>query len=265
MASLTWQVPLVHPPEVVAIGRNAHGFVPTDRYRLEDLWSLHLYGYRAVQHLNGIRVEIEPGMLGVTPPGTTMETDYFGVSVHIYAHFRLVDGPGQVVPALTALGDRHNATYRDLYEAVGAFSRQPALASARVWSALWTAATLTATRGSSEGHLAVRKATEFIEQNLNNAISVAEVAEFAGVSSGYLARLFQAEIGTSVVGHIRQRRTRRAADLIVRSNLPIKMIAANVGFSDLQQFNKAMRAAYGTSPRELRVRGLATDKQSEAT
>ena len=31
-----WQIPLGEPPQVAAMGRHVHGFVPCDRYRLDD-------------------------------------------------------------------------------------------------------------------------------------------------------------------------------------------------------------------------------------
>lgn len=253
-----WQIPLERPPQVVALGRNAHGFVPSDRYRLDTLWSLHLYDYDAVQYLDGSAVKIRPGCVGVTPPGTMMETHYFGISVHIYAHFQLPAGPTRPVAALTDLGEHYPALYAELYDAVGKFSREPVWASARVWNALWKVVSFSGNEvpGPSVMHPAVRKACDIIEQNLNARISVTELAYQADVAPGYLTRLFQEHLGESVVGHIRRRRMERASDLLLKSSLPIKMIASAVGFTDLQQFNKAMRAHFGVGPRELRSRGL---------
>lgn len=253
----TWQIPLGRPPQVVAIGRNAHGFVASDRYRLDDLWSLHLYDYTARQRLDGTEVEIRPGTLGITPPGTQMETWYFGISVHIYAHFRLPPGPTRPVAAVMDLGAEYDAMYKDLFEAVGVFSREPACASARVWNALWKAVTLSDSGRHDDAptHRAVRRASETIERTLNSHISVTDLAADVGVTASYLTRLFQQTYGESVVGHIRRRRMERASDLLLRSNLPIKMVAATVGFTDLQQFNKAIRAHFGMSPRDWRLHG----------
>lgn len=253
----TWSIPLGAPPQVVAIGRNAHGFVPSDRYRLKDLWSLHLYGYDAEQSLNGQPVTIRPGTLGVTPPGVLMETRYVGISVHIYAHFRLAPGSERTVAAVVDTGVTYEALYRDLYEAVGVFARDPVWTSARVWNALWTAVALSDRPHPEERrtHRAVRQAGETIERTLNGPVSVAEIAREVGVTPSYLARLFQEAYDESITGYVRRRRMERASDLLQRSNLPIKMVASSVGFNDLQQFNKAVRAAFGVGPREWRARG----------
>jgi len=257
MTPPTWQIPLERPPRVVAMARHAHGFVPSDRYRLPDLWSLHLYSYHANLKLDGREVEIRPGMLGITPPGTLMETRYYGLSVHIFAHFELPPGPTHRVSALVDTAGGHDQIYADLFEAVGQFSREPSLASARVWHALWKAVTLSEgyESGQPAAHRAVRLASEAIEQRLGSRIAVAELADLANVTPSYLTRLFQEAYGESIVGHVRRRRMERASELLQRSNLPIKMVASTVGFSDLQQFNKAVRSHYGMSPREWRARG----------
>ncbi|RYG27073.1 AraC family transcriptional regulator [bacterium] len=253
-----WEIPIDQPPQVVAIGRNAHGFVPSDRYRLDELWSLHLYAYDAVQRLDGQEVTIRPGTLGVTPPGTLMETRYFGISVHIYAHFRLAPGPMRTVAAVTDLGADYQAVYDELYAAVGSFAREPVWASARVWNALWKVVSLSGAVGPGKArHRAVRRVSDLIEQNLDGRLSVVELARQVEVAPSYLTRLFQEEYGESVVGQIRRRRMERASDLLQRSSLPIKIVASAVGFSDLQQFNKAVRSHFGVGPREWRNRGEA--------
>lgn len=252
-----WEIPLEQPPQVVAIGRNAHGFVPSDRYRLDDLWSLHVYDYDAVQRLDGHEVHIRPGTLGITPPGTLMETEYFGISVHLYAHFKLPSGPTRSVSAITELGSAYPSVYDELYGAVGSFAREPVWAAARVWNVLWKAVSLSGEdlRGKAATHRAVRRAADLIEQNLNSRISVIRLAQEVDVAPGYLTRLFREEYDESVVGHIRRRRMERASDLLRHSSLPIKMVASAVGYSDLQQFNKAVRSHFGMGPREWRRRG----------
>lgn len=267
--TLVWEVPLESPPEIVNIGRNAHGYEPSDRYRLKDLWSLHLYGYHAALRLDGHEFAVRPGTIGINPPGTLMETRYTGISVHLFAHFKLPPategGATRRVPALQDLGERHDATYARFYECVGLFSREPRRVQARVWDLLWEVATLSprAAAHDAPGHAAVRLARDVIERHLSEPISVTEIAAYARVSPSYLARLFKEEFGDTVVGYIRRRRLLRANYLLQRSTLPIKEIAISVGIADLQHFNKAMRAEYGMGPREWRRSGPRAPESSE--
>lgn len=254
---LSWEVPLDSPPEVVNVGRNAHGYVPADRYRLRDLWSLHLYGYHAMLRLNGQEVEIRPGSIGITPPGTLMEYRYEGTSVHVYAHFKLSPGPTRSVAAIQDLGALHDDVYARFYACVGMFARERRRVEARLWDVLWDVASLSAKAESSSGasHQAVRIACDAIDRRLAEPLAVAEIAALARVSTSYLARLFKEELGDSVVGYIRNRRLDRASYLLQRSSLPIKEVAVSVGIPDLQHFNKAIRTRFGVSPREWRARG----------
>jgi len=249
-----WDIPLGRPPAVVAIGRNAHGFEPVDRYCLPDLWSLHVYGYEAALRVGELELAIRPGRASVTPPGKEMEFRYVGISVHLYVHFRLSSvGPTVRVPAMQDLGDRYDLVYERLYGVMGLQAEQPERVNARVWDLLWELCASPLDRGgAAEMHPAVRRATELISRNLAEPLTVGELAREADVSYSYLARLFQEAFGESVVGYIRQRRLERAAHLLQRSTLPIKAIAASVGIPDLQHFNKAIRGAYGVGPRSLR-------------
>jgi AraC family transcriptional regulator len=250
-----WEIQLEAPPTVVAIGRNAHGFEPTDSYCLPDLWSLHLFGYDAVLRQGDQESVVRPGSLGITPPGVTMTTRYFGISVHIYAHFRVSPGRSRTVPAVCDTSDQYESLHSDLYDAVRRFAREPHYANAVVWNTLWKSISWggLSDEGARADHRAVQRVAEMIEQNLNGRMVVGELAEEAGVSASYLARLFQEAYGESVVGFIRRRRMERASDLLRHSTLPVKLVASSVGFSDLQQFNKAVRGHFGISPRALRV------------
>jgi len=256
---LYWDLPLDFPPQVVAIGRNVHGFEPVDRYRLPDLWTLNLYGYEATLKLGTTLLPIRPGSLGVVPPGASMEYRYQGVSVHLYAHFRAGGGMVRRIRAMQDTGAAYEQIYRRLYEIIPKFGSEPARVNARVWDLLWEASSWTDRENSmsAEAHRAVRSATDLIDRQIAQPLSVVQLAEAVGVSSGYLVRLFRQTYDSTVVGYIRRRRVERAVHLLERSTLPIKAIAFSVGFPDLQHFNKVVRAERGLGPRELRTRAEA--------
>jgi transcriptional regulator GlxA family with amidase domain len=99
----------------------------------------------------------------------------------------------------------------------------------------------------------VRNAVAQIEMRLHESLSVSEIARSAGVSYGYLSRLFQAAYGVTVVAYLRERRMKRARHLLLDSDLPIKAIAGSVGIADLHLFNKTIRRTFGCSPRQVRT------------
>ena len=262
----TWDISLERPPEVVAIGRHAHGFEETDRYCLPDLWSLHLYGYEASLDIEGTKISIMPGYAGVIPPGKSVEYRYVGVSVHIFVHFRITSLTLQShkIVAMQDLGDRYENQYQRLYEVIGSFGTDPSRVNARVWDLLWDLAShTTQPLLPPDLHPAVKKATEIIARNLNTPIVIESLANEVGVSYSYLAKLFQQSFGLTVIAYIQARRLERAIHLLERSTLPVKAVAFSVGFSDLHHFNKSIRNRYGASPRKIREAFLETGQSQE--
>lgn len=266
---LHFSLPLQEPPVPVALGIGVHGVQSrTDRYLLPELWCLHLYGYRGTLLLNGETLPIRPGFAGLTPPGHPVVYRYEGRSTHLYVHFRC--GPSSEsaalsrVPAMQDLGDRFPAFYAALEEVV----LQPTLPAyrrqARLWDLLGQLAEPAPTRGATTGlHPAVQQTVERIERGLGEPLRVSQLAFDAGVSYSYLSRLFQAELGSSVIGYIAARRMEKAQLLLTQSTLPIKTVASAVGMPDLHLFNKTVRRSLGVSPRALRLQALKNSDASE--
>jgi transcriptional regulator GlxA family with amidase domain len=145
-------------------------------------------------------------------------------------------------PLLSALLRRALVASRD----------RPAEAAAAVWTVLWSVANLSCPDHAGGPHEAVAAAMAHIETHLAEPLAVPDIARAAGVSHNHLTRLFRAETGDSVVAYIRRRRLERARHLLRESTLPIPAVAAAVGISDLQAFNKVCRSGLGSGPRALR-------------
>jgi AraC-like DNA-binding protein len=248
-------VPLEHPPELVNIGVGRHGMTRrTDTFRLPDLWSLHLYSYVAELAVDGTSHPIRPGSVSLVPPAAQSHYRYRGPSEHLYVHFRLVDrGVRQQIPVMQAAGVETPALTAHLQQALTAYARSPARATAEIWAALWRVAQLTGVPAeSAPGHAAVARAVSLIEAGLAGTLTVADIAHQIGISHNHLTRLFRAETGQTVVGYVRRRRLERAKHLLRETTMSIPAIAASVGIPDLQAFNKTCRREFGMAPRKLR-------------
>jgi AraC family transcriptional regulator len=93
---------------------------------------------------------------------------------------------------------------------------------------------------------------DYIECNLDRALTVTELASIAGVSPSHFTRLFRQQTGEPPHRYVRNRRLDRAERLIVRTQLPLAAIAVGVGFSDQSHLNRVMRAERGVTPGWLR-------------
>lgn len=244
------------PPQVASAGFNVHGTIgPHDVWRLPDLWQLHLYRYSAELVVGDTTHLIRPGYVSLVPPDTEVHYHYRGRSEHLYAHLRLPQsGESRTLPLMQDAGAEAPGLSSLLLQAVAAAPSSPRRAAAEVWAVLWRVAELNRPSPDVDRpHTAVVDAIAYIESNLARPLSVPQVARVAGVSHNHLTRLFRAETGGTVVAYIRRRRLTRARHLLQESTLSIPAVAAAIGISDLQAFNKACRRELGASPRAVRA------------
>lgn len=106
--------------------------------------------------------------------------------------------------------------------------------------------------GTEAGDLAARLAVRFIHDNLNRPLPLAEIAAQVHLSPRHLSRLFTRFTGKSPAHYITHARMDRARGLVLRSQTPIKEVAATVGYPDVHHFTRAFAAHFGTPPGEMR-------------
>jgi AraC family transcriptional regulator len=92
----------------------------------------------------------------------------------------------------------------------------------------------------------------YIEGNLGQPLSLAEVASVAGISVSHFKTLFRESIGQPLHQYVIRRRVERAKDLIGEDKLSISQIAFETGFSHQSHLARHMRRVLGVSPKGLR-------------
>ncbi|WP_159017587.1 AraC family transcriptional regulator [Cognatiluteimonas profundi] len=102
---------------------------------------------------------------------------------------------------------------------------------------------------------AAEKALWFIESHYSEDLSLGRIAEVAGVSPFYLARLFQAMTGCSVVRYLRARRMTEAARRLAAGAPDILEVALGSGYGSHEAFTRAFGEQFGLSPASVRERG----------
>ena len=98
----------------------------------------------------------------------------------------------------------------------------------------------------------VRIARDYIVENFDRDISVADAAGYVFLSQGYFTRAFRDETGMSPMAFLMQVRVARACKLLEQRDIKISGIASMVGFSSPQRFNAAFRKHTGMTPMEYR-------------
>jgi len=101
----------------------------------------------------------------------------------------------------------------------------------------------------------VAKTLWFIETNLNDELSLAGIAVFAGVSRFHLLRAFGAATGFSVMGYVRRRRLSEAAKRLTAGADDILAVALDHGYASHEAFTRAFRDQFGITPEAARITG----------
>ncbi len=98
----------------------------------------------------------------------------------------------------------------------------------------------------------IEKVNAYIENNIDKAPSLAELAEFSNFNPSYLSRLYKQFMNKSVSEYITEVRVKKAKELLSHSNLKINEIAASIGINTPSYFTCFFRKNTGTTPQEYR-------------
>jgi len=95
--------------------------------------------------------------------------------------------------------------------------------------------------------------TEALEQlAFKPDFEVQQLCKTLGMSRSSLHRKIRASADRSTSIYIREFRLKKAQNLVLSTDMPIKKIAFLVGFTDLAYFSKCFKLLYGVSPKKLR-------------
>lgn len=240
---------LAQPPELMRAGdglfTDQHGEWLQDKSR----WTVFYYHHANALTIGVATYPIAPGTIAFIPPGKRC------------AHARIGDGtwfdfqnfilPAQSGVRMAVPHVMENMEYikSDFRIASNRIVDTGLAASAFSWQLLWNASkSLAVFRGEE----AMYEAEAYILQHLGEKISIPSMCESLDVTSRRLLHMFRTEHNVSIQEYILQKRVQEATRRLVTSEDAIKNIAVELGFADLQYFNKVMRAMTGRSPRAIR-------------
>lgn len=103
-----------------------------------------------------------------------------------------------------------------------------------------------------DGRRPVRIARQYMQNHYMEGISLEEVAGIVGFSSGYFSGLFKKEMGIGFSEYLIQLRMEKAKELLKGTNMNIKDICGQVGYSDLKHFTTLFKKYTGIKPGEYR-------------
>lgn len=101
-------------------------------------------------------------------------------------------------------------------------------------------------------------AIQYIHANYANA-KIINVAAYIGVNRTYLATLFKKRMCMSPQEYLMQVRMNKASELLMTTDLPINIVAPNVGYENPLTFSKMFKKRYGLSPENYRKKNEESD------
>jgi AraC-like DNA-binding protein len=90
--------------------------------------------------------------------------------------------------------------------------------------------------------------------SLARGTSLDRLAARTGFSPQHINRVFSRVFGVTPLRYLTQMRMERAAMLLIRNGLPVRIVARRVGYDDPYHFSRVFKQCYGRSPSEYRVR-----------
>lgn len=108
----------------------------------------------------------------------------------------------------------------------------------------------------------VEKIEWYVEDNIDQAIGVSDVAAALYMNPDYLSRLFKTEKGLSLKEYIVQRKMQSAQMLLQTTSLPVSIIASKLGYDNFSHFSQAYRKKMGISPTDERKQAAHSEPES---
>lgn len=93
---------------------------------------------------------------------------------------------------------------------------------------------------------------DHVEARLGAGITLAELARLVGLSPGHCARKFGRSFGVSPARFVALRRLQRAIHRLQSSDVPLGVLATELGYASQSHFTNSFRTLVGTSPGRYR-------------
>ncbi|MEU8912975.1 helix-turn-helix domain-containing protein [Streptomyces nigrescens] len=94
---------------------------------------------------------------------------------------------------------------------------------------------------------------EWMQENLDQPLTVADIARRAAMSSRSLSRRFRAQTGTTPLQWLLQRRLQRARELLETTDLTMERVARTAGFGSTETLRHHFSRHVGTTPTSYRA------------
>jgi len=100
----------------------------------------------------------------------------------------------------------------------------------------------------------IKEAITYLRFNVDQPISLNQLADRFGIHPSYLSRAFKKALGLTLTDYINKLRIEEAKYLLDQGNASVASIALNVGYNDPNYFSKVFTKLEHTTPHDYRKR-----------
>ncbi|WP_028549551.1 response regulator [Paenibacillus sp. UNC451MF] len=98
----------------------------------------------------------------------------------------------------------------------------------------------------------IQKSIAYIKANLDQNLSLQQVAQFVHLNPNHFSEVFKREAGMNYIEFVTQERMRQAAEWLQGSQAKISEIANRVGYEDIKYFGQQFKKYSGHTPTDYR-------------
>ena len=98
----------------------------------------------------------------------------------------------------------------------------------------------------------IEKTYEYIKQNFDKVITLAEVARLSNMSEVSFSRFFKQRTGNTFIDSLTEIRLGHASRMLIDTTSSIAEIAYHCGFNNISNFNRIFKKRKGCTPKEFR-------------
>ena len=88
----------------------------------------------------------------------------------------------------------------------------------------------------------------YVKHNISRKITLSDISWNLHYSTVTLTEHFKKEFGITIMEYVMKKRMEKAVKLLLHSDLSIREIAEECGFSDNEYFSRCFKNYHGTSP-----------------
>ena len=229
---------------------------------------------------NGLEqvTKVEPGMIWLCPAGVHEEdirVSAWHEVLHLYLPVSRFDQLSEVsggapirAESVRYLGGIHDELIRQIGATLAEEIRQPSAAGhvladslaislvarlAQKYSSDWSSGKDPAPAPNRLDESRVRRVIDFMSANIDQDISIDDIASVACLSPFHFIRMFQKAVGKTPSRYLSELRLERAKSLLVLGKAPLVDIALSCCFSSQSNFTRAFHRATGLTPGEYRM------------